>query len=131
MPFKQNILNVRKSLKPIKTKSEGKYGFKDKNHALSSFPSPIVVIDEPQKYMTTTDIFQLPAAFYPAIIESIYFKDTGKMVELEVVAANRNDYEWMKELRAKIGQGKHITFRCFNGDLITINKCTLILCLSP
>jgi cytochrome b subunit of formate dehydrogenase len=89
-----------------------------------------VVIDEPQKYMANTDIFQLPPAFYPAIIESIYFKDTGKMVELEVVAANRNDYEWMKELRAKVvGQGKHITFRCFNGDIISINKCKLILCL--
>jgi len=67
-------------------------------------------------------VFQIPPHFYQAVIKSIYFNDTRKTVEMEELALNRNDYEWMKDLRQRIGQGKQITFQLFNGDLISLHK---------
>lgn len=71
----------------------------------------------------TATIFSLPMDFYASILESLYFKDTEKQVDLETVKANRNDYDWMKDLKQKVGQGKYATFKAFNGDLFTLSKC--------
>jgi len=68
-------------------------------------------------------LFNLPLRFFAYIIESVYFKDTKKSVSIETIAKNRKDYDWMKDLKQNIGQGRFITFRCFNEDLISINKC--------
>ena len=38
------------------------------------------------------------------------------------VSKNYEDHEYMKDLKQKVGQGKYTTFKCFNGDLISIHK---------
>ena len=81
----------------------------------------LVVIES--NISATVNIFQLPSTFFPAIMESVYLRESGKLVELEAVRANRADYEWMKDFRQKVGQGKSIPFKTFNGDLISVNKC--------
>lgn len=124
LPFKENILNVRRTLKIRKPSDTGKF-FELTSMQMSSFHR--CYVEPSQKIKAVTNIFQLPVAFYPAIMESIYFKDTEKMVELEMVAANRDDYDWMKELKQKVGQGRFISFRTFSGDIFTINKCKLTL----
>ena len=75
-----------------------------------------------KSYTCTTNIFQLPSNFYSKIIKSLYFKDTGKSVDIEEIAANRNDYDYMKDLKQQVGQGKFMNFKTFNGDIITVHK---------
>lgn len=57
----------------------------------------------------------------------VYFKDTQKRISLEDIAKNRTDYDYMKDIKAKIGQGKYMNFLCFNGDIITIHKSLVTL----
>ncbi|CAI2365300.1 unnamed protein product [Moneuplotes crassus] len=97
--FRQNILNIRKKLK--KSKSKGK---------------------ESKIFTANTTIFQIPPTFYTEIVKGVYFNDTKKTVLLEEIAANRNDYEYMKDLRQDIGQGKFMNFETFNGDILTVHK---------
>ncbi|CAI2369225.1 unnamed protein product [Moneuplotes crassus] len=96
--FKQTIINLRSCLK-----SSSK-------------------IEESKSLTCTTTIFSLPYFFYPSIIKGIHIPSKSITIEISTIAANRNDYEYMKDLRKDVGQGKSITFETFNGDILTIHK---------
>ncbi|CAI2369261.1 unnamed protein product [Moneuplotes crassus] len=96
--FKQTIINLRSCLK-----SSSK-------------------IEESKSLTCTTTIFSLPYFFYPSIIKGIHIPSKSTTIEISTIAANRNDYEYMKDLRKDVGQGKSITFETFNGDILTIHK---------
>ena len=78
------------------------------------------------EYIIKENIFKLPLNLYSGVIKNLYFNDTKKTMDFDTIAVNRNDFEWMKDLRQKIGQGKQMTFQWFNGDLISIHKSNYI-----
>lgn len=78
---------------------------------------------ETNNVWVTASIFNIPTSFFTSkVLKSVYFKDTEKEISLDEIAVNRDDYDWMKDLKQKVGQGKHIHFKTDKGDIITINK---------
>ena len=56
-------------------------------------------------FLLTSNVFQLPVHYYSSVIKGIYLRSANKTVDLETIARNKNDYDWIKDLKSKIGPG--------------------------
>lgn len=75
------------------------------------------------KTTCNTNVFSLPSEFWSEIIESVYFpSDPENPVKISEISANRTDYDYMKDLKQKIGNGKQVQFKTKNGDVLTVCK---------